>query len=743
MAARRRARSAPRYVAIAAAVALLAGGGYAGYERFWPQQAAAATITTADVQVGTITATVSATGNLATPVQSELSFKSAGRLTELLVNPGDLVEAGQPLARIDTADLQAAQAQAQASYDSAVANLRLVQAGSRPEEIAAAQAQVEAARVTLAQAQAQGPEVAAAQSQVVSAQLSLEKLLNPGAADIAAAQASLDAANAKVEALLNPRAEDVASAQSQVASAQAQLEALLNPRPEDVKNAEAAVASTQAQLEALLNPRREDLAAAQSALDQARTKLAQLQDQPKTATPQEIANAELAVRNAQIAYDKALADAAEVDKPGSSLTRAASDAAIQQALIQVQMAQNTLDALKNQGPSEWEVRQAQQSVEAAQASLDKLKHPSSYEVQQAQASVAQAQASLDKLKHPSSYEVQQAQEGVKQAQANLQKLLNPSAADVAAAQQSVAQARASLDGLQHPNQYDVATAQESVKQAQANLQKLLTTSSYEVQSAQANLAQAQANLAKLQHGNSTYDIAAAQAQVDQAQAGLDKARADLAAATLSAPYAGTVASINGSLGEQVSSGTALVTLVDTQQLRLDVVVDESDIATVKPGQPATVTLDALPGKSLSGTVSVVSPTATVSNGVVTYTVQIALDAQQAQAAGVRSGMTASAAIVSDSRQDVVMAPNRAIRTQGQARTVQVLDANGRMETRQVQVGLSNDQFTEIISGLQPGDKVVIPTTGTSTTAARTAPGGAGPVMIGPGGAPGASVAVTR
>ena len=95
-------------------------------------------------------------------------------------------------------------------------------------------------------------------------------------------------------------------------------------------------------------------------------------------------------------------------------------------------------------------------------------------------------------------------------------------------------------------------------------------------------------------------------------------------------------------------------------------------------------------------------------------------------------MTATAAVVADSRQDVVLAPNRAIKTQGQNKTVQVLTAAGATETRQVTVGLSNDQNTEILSGLQAGDKVLI--TGTTTAAvSATGPGGVSGVAL-----PGAS-----
>src|SRR5205823_8829464 len=152
---------------------------------------------------------------------------------------------------------------------------------------------------------------------------------------------------------------------------------LLNPRPEDVKNAQAQLVSAQAKLQALTHPRPEDVAAAQSQLDQAKTKLAQLQDMPKTATPQDIANAQLAVQNAQVAYEKALADAAASTAGGISAakgtsvatqqaaTQADADASVRQALIQLQTAQNNLGKLQDQGPTAWDLRQQQLAVNSA------------------------------------------------------------------------------------------------------------------------------------------------------------------------------------------------------------------------------------------------------------------------------------------------------------------------------------------------------------------------------------------
>ena len=132
--------STARALVLAGTIAV-AGGGYVAYERLTPHTVEAAVVTS-DVQVGNVSSAVSATGNVAATTQADLGFDSGGKLTGLLVSVGDQVAAGQALATINPAGLQAAVDQAQAAYDSAVAQLETARAGTRPEEIAAAQAQV-------------------------------------------------------------------------------------------------------------------------------------------------------------------------------------------------------------------------------------------------------------------------------------------------------------------------------------------------------------------------------------------------------------------------------------------------------------------------------------------------------------------------------------------------------------------------------------------------------------------------
>jgi peptidoglycan hydrolase-like protein with peptidoglycan-binding domain len=545
----------------------------------------------------------------------------AVRVAEHIARVGDTVDT---MVGRKPEDIRAAQAQ----VDAAKAKLDQARAVPQSPDAAAARAQVESARLKLEQTLAGGraEDILAAQAQLDAATAKLQAVTNPRPEDVAAAQGQIDSANARLQALLHPRPEDVRNAEAALASARARLEALLNPRPEDVRNAEAALASARARLEVLLTPRPEDVAAAQAQLDQQQTRLAQLLDQP-AAKQEDIWNAELAVSNAQVAYDKALADAANVGRSGGPATEAAADAATKQALNNLQIAQNNLSKLRNQGPSEWEVRQQQLAVNHAQAALDKLRNPSPSDVQAAQAAVDQALANLDKLTNPSPYDVQQAQAAVDQAEANLDKVRNPSPHDVQQTQEAVNSAQAALSKLTNPSPAEVAAAQQAIVQAQATLDKLVKPSDHEVQQAQQALVQAQANLDKLLHNNQ-YDVQAAQAAYNQALANLD--------AKLSNPTA---------RGVPVLSYTGTHRLV-TVPLRV------ADLALAVEGHGVTVEV---PGRgTVEGEISQIGTA--VANGTIDVTVTIA----HQEALGPLTAAPVDAAFVSRTREGVLVVPVAAL-----------------------------------------------------------------------------------
>jgi HlyD family secretion protein len=228
-------------------------------------------------------------------------------------------------------------------------------------------------------------------------------------------------------------------------------------------------------------------------------------------------------------------------------------------------------------------------------------------------------------------------------------------------------------------------------------------------SALAAVEQAQVALDRLKSGPPLEDLKIAQLQVNQAQAALEVAQHNLATAQILAPFDGVVTAVNIRPGELTARAVPAIVLADVNTFLLDVAVDEVDVARVALGQAVTVTLDALPNAFLTGKVEKIAIIATNNaNGVVSYGVRVLLDPTQAL---VRGGMTATAEIVVAEARDVVLVPNWAIRRDREKGLIYVGRLrNGVLEEVEVRLGLHNETYSEVVSGLAENDVVAVDTT---------------------------------
>jgi len=197
-------------------------------------------------------------------------------------------------------------------------------------------------------------------------------------------------------------------------------------------------------------------------------------------------------------------------------------------------------------------------------------------------------------------------------------------------------------------------------------------------------------------------------QVNQAEIALDMAEAEIDKASIIAPFSGIIASIGIKEGQNLSTmnyTAPVITLIDPDEIKMDGLIDEIDIAQVHEGLEAIIVLDALPDEDVKGEVSFISPSGTVQMGVVSYKTIISLKNLKGN---LKDGMSATAEIVIDRRDDVLLLANRAIRGSWSEPWVEVLSDEGQVEQRQVVLGLSDGRDTELISGLSEGEKVVLP-----------------------------------
>ena len=394
---------------------------------------------------------------------------------------------------------------------------------------------------------------------------------------------------------------------------------------------------------------------------------------------------------------------------------------VAQAQAALAMSKAQLDQIKK-GARAQDLAAAEASLASAQANYQRvLAGPNAEDLAAAEASLASAQANYEKvLVGPNEDEItvanadmEQAAEAVKQAQFEYDKYAwrqgfeaSPQAAALHQATINYERAKAAYNLLVEVTDREVKAAAAEVAQAEAQLARLSNTPTpEELAIAQAQVDQAQAALDKLTAGATPEELAIAQAQVDQAQAGLAQAQSRLEDTSLLAPSAGRVARVGAEVGEMVSSAMPTIVLVDLSAYPLDVMVDETDISQVEVGQEVDITLDALPGEKLSGRVTRIDPAGTIVQGIVNYGVSIEISSPDLP---IKPDMTADADIVVARKEAVLLVPNRGIGRDQEGKYVEVL-AEGRPQKVYIETGFSNGTFTEVVAGLEEGERVIIRT----------------------------------
>jgi RND family efflux transporter MFP subunit len=241
------------------------------------------------------------------------------------------------------------------------------------------------------------------------------------------------------------------------------------------------------------------------------------------------------------------------------------------------------------------------------------------------------------------------------------------------------------------NQVKVARAQYEI--AEDNLDEGVLGQSEDVLEQQVDIARANWETAKM--------------NLQTANLNLDSAKLNLGKAEIVAPFDGVVAAVTIIEGEEISTATLAspaITLVGTSGIEMQGNIDELNIAAVKLGQTANITLDALPDEQVTGNVTFISSMGTVLAGIVSYPTTITLENPSGD---LKDGMSATAEVVVERRDNVLLIPNTVIQGTLQNPMVEVL-VYGKQEQRQITLGLSDGENTEVLSGLEEGEEVVVP-----------------------------------
>ena len=406
---------------------------------------------------------------------------------------------------------------------------------------------------------------------------------------------------------------------------------------------------------------------------------------------------------------------------------------------QVVVQQDTTDLEANVRQAQANIAQAQANVSSNIAKVSQAQTNYTLQVQTAKQAVAQARAQVAnanqnylKVKRGSRpQQVLQGQSQVLLAKANLDNAQTVLTRNKSLFAQG-AIAKSDLDTAQ--TNYDVQV--QTYKNAQESLSLTREGSQTEdIAAAQALLQQQQANLStaianQQQVQVRQQDILAAQDAVRQAKAAVQQQQATLAFnqqqvanAFIKSPIDGIVAAREVEPGQVASPGTNLMRIVGLGSVYYEPTISETDFASTGVGNPVTVQVDALPGKSYQGKVSAVYPAASATNRVFSLRVTVANPGGE-----LRPGMFARGSITTRVARNVPLVPATALvplasaqgfqandssdeaisqGLQTSAQQVVVLGPNNTAQPRTVKIGIQNQQQAEVTSGLQPGENIVI------------------------------------
>lgn len=350
----------------------------------------------------------------------------------------------------------------------------------------------------------------------------------------------------------------------------------------------------------------------------------------------------------------------------------------------------------------------------------------------AQQQLAQAEAAVRSAASQAAAAVSRADAGLRAARARLADVQTGARPqEIESARAAVTQARAQAERAQADFQraqtlfqrgaisaQDLdtarAAAQVATAQVQAAEEQLALVQegarSGEIQVAQADVQAAEAALAEARAGQQAVEVrrreaAAAQGQVQRARAAVEAAEARLEFATVRSPFAGLVARRHLEVGEIANPQTPIFTLAQLDPVWVTAEVDEDDLAALRVGQRVTITSGGYPGRRGEGTVIRMSPIAEPrAIGLARARIVRARIDVEFSEFPMRPGMEVDIIGQAVVARNVILVPNDAVVRLGDTATVYVVELD-RLYAREVEVGLSSFQFTEVTSGLTAGEIV--------------------------------------
>lgn len=250
------------------------------------------------------------------------------------------------------------------------------------------------------------------------------------------------------------------------------------------------------------------------------------------------------------------------------------------------------------------------------------------------------------------------------------------------------------------NAQDTYNKDQTLYNAGALSQQSLNADKQKLDEATIALNTANAGLTLLKNQLGPQSVQSAQAQLQQAESSVNYATVQVQNTILTSPISGTISARNADVGEIASSATPAFTVIDTKTVVAEVNVPDKMIVHLKKGQAVSVKIGALNDKVYTGTINLMSPAADSKTN--SYVIDVDLDNTNNE---LKSGMFAKVILPAEQKDNVLTVPNEAITMEDGVAYVDTVDKNA-VNKVPVQLGISNETITEIVSGLKAGDNVI-------------------------------------
>jgi len=197
-------------------------------------------------------------------------------------------------------------------------------------------------------------------------------------------------------------------------------------------------------------------------------------------------------------------------------------------------------------------------------------------------------------------------------------------------------------------------------------------------------------------------VKSAQASMESAKAALDTARSNLGNTSITAPISGYVASNNAKIGQMATAGVELFAISNSKSVDVEVNVTASVIPYIEVGTPAKISVKSADIENIEGTVTVASPVKNPKTGM--YTVRVTIDNEEGK---LMVGMPADITLTTDTAANAVAIPSEALLEDSEGTTYVYIANGNKAERKDVEIGIEDTEFTQVISGIKAGDKVIV------------------------------------